>query len=151
MYRLNLRIFKPRHNQGHLVVDQDPAQAVAVGDPIPGNVDDATHPPVQVVVQGPNQAVLNPAQPVPPVVAAVLDNIPDAALPGPPQPPVPAPGPVPLLVAVPLAVNGNLVGASLIRTLYGIPNILVEEGDEGDGEGEEVQCEGFDCTEKTFC
>ncbi|KAG8794002.1 hypothetical protein FRC12_000877 [Ceratobasidium sp. 428] len=117
-------------NQERLVADQDPAQTVAVGNPIPENGDNAAHPPVQAMIQGPNQGVLNPAQIVPPMVGDTSN----AALPGPAQPTVLAPEPALLLVVIPPVANNNPAVWPLMRGLSGFLNISVEEGGEEEEE-----------------
>ncbi|KAG8794001.1 hypothetical protein FRC12_000876 [Ceratobasidium sp. 428] len=123
-------------NHGPAVVNQDLAQGVAANIPVADNVQNPVFAPAQIVIQGPNQAILDPAQPVPPVAVAVavVVDIPNAALPHPPEPPVQAPEPAPIPLIFPLVANGDPADGPLMRTLYGFPNILIEAAD-GEGVG----------------
>ncbi|KAG8721393.1 hypothetical protein FRC09_007955 [Ceratobasidium sp. 395] len=120
-------------NQEPVAVDQIPA----AGNPVGGDGQNQALPQAQPVIQGPNQVVLGHVQPAPPpVVAAAVINVPNVALPNLLQFPIPALGFGPALMPTLPAVNGNPINLPLMRTLYGFPNIPME--DEHD-EGEDVQ------------
>ncbi|KAG8794766.1 hypothetical protein FRC12_021901 [Ceratobasidium sp. 428] len=121
-------------NQEPVAANQNPAQGVAAGGPVAGNVENPAPPQVQVVIQEPSQVALDHAQPTPPVVvAAAVIDVPHAVPPNPLQPPVPAAGIVPIPVVIPPAANGNPIHLPLMRTLYGFPDGLME-GEHGEGE-----------------
>ncbi|KAG8695250.1 hypothetical protein FRC09_009278 [Ceratobasidium sp. 395] len=124
-------------NHEPLAINQNSAQGVTAGNLMAGGPEDLTPPQAQVAIQGPNQVALDHVQPMPPVGAAVIVGAPGAALPGPPQPLVLAPEPAPPLMIIMPAANGNPAHRPLMRTLYGFPNILMEE--DQDEEGEQVQ------------
>ncbi|KAG8771782.1 hypothetical protein FRC12_003413 [Ceratobasidium sp. 428] len=118
-----------------VAINQDLVQGI----PVAENAQNAALPPMQVI-QGANQVIFDPTQPIPPAAGTVLIDMPNPmpVVPNLPQPPVqiPGPAPAPTLVANAAAANENPVHLPLMRTLYGFPDIVIEEEND---EGEEAQ------------
>ncbi|KAG8722897.1 hypothetical protein FRC09_005500 [Ceratobasidium sp. 395] len=136
-------------NQEPVAVNSNPAHSVDAGDLVVGNVQSPALPQAQAMIQGPNQVAFDHEQPAPPVVvAAALTDVLNVTLPNPIQPPVPAPGLALAPMAIPPAANGNPIHLSLKRTLYGFPDIPIEEQH---SESEDVQGDVSTIEEETYC
>ncbi|KAG8790331.1 hypothetical protein FRC12_012158 [Ceratobasidium sp. 428] len=89
------------------------------------------------MIQGPNQVALHHVEVAPPIAAAAaIIEVPNVVLPNLPQPPIPAPELAPVPMVIPPAANDNPIHLRLMRTLYGFPDIQMEEEH---GEGEDAQ------------